>query len=736
MHSFIKKIANHFSFSSRTWIGAAFGMLLASTFLYLSYIYDLTQNDVNMADALIYFVVGLIAIAMLSACITLVFVIIASFPVIYQWSLVFFAWMVYYFFVPYETTEGVASIGLFTIISFSVMGGSLGYLLSFPKRNFARGCFALMIGTIGVLLLFVWLIGLNTAFEPSDTIYRAKANQLSLQVSNPSIIGPFKVSTICYGPAVHRGKKLVTDPMFLTETVDGSPFINGWDGVDGWLRTRYWGFDMTKLPLSGCVWYPQGDGPFPLVMIVHGNHEMSASSEKGYEYLGALWASRGFIAVSVDENFLNGSWTDLFNSLNEMPARGWLILENLALWRHWNEQEGHPFYHKVDLEKIALVGHSRGGEAIATATAFNRLEYYPGDGNIRFDYNFNIKALAAIAPVDGQYIPGGMKVELNDVDYFVMYGSHDADVRAFQGAAQYHRIGFTGNDYHFKSALYIYGANHGQFNTLWGSHDTGWPTITMFDLSELITPNRQQEIAKIYLTAFLEASLRGNKGYLPLFHFSRYGQQWLPETHYFNEFADSTFQYVEAKKTDIDIAATTLPGGVINGYNLAIWSQSRIILKDGTQLNPETFIGWDRQRRDPTYEITMPDPLPKDFILTPSDTLVMTIANSNNEAVDPDEMIDFTIELIDHQGNKAQLLLSSFDYLHPVIRANTMKAVYIDPLQQTEPVFQTFEFPLSEFIKNNQAFDVTMLKSITFVFNKSPVGLIILNSLAFAKKVT
>ena len=48
-------------------------------------------------------------------------------------------------------------------------------------------------------------------------------------------------------------------------------------------------------------------------MIVHGNHLMTDYSDPGYEYLGNLLASRGYIVVSVDENFLNGSpYDDLF----------------------------------------------------------------------------------------------------------------------------------------------------------------------------------------------------------------------------------------------------------------------------------------------------------------------------------------------------------------------------------------------------------------------------------------
>ncbi len=186
---------------------------------------------------------------------------------------------------------------------------------------------------------------------------------------------------------------------------DGSLLIDGWDGPDGWARTRFWGFDAKALPLQGTVWHPEGDGPFPLVLVVHGNHSMEDFSDPGYACLGELLASRGYVFVSVDENFLNGSILDLLGGPDggldeENDARGWLLLEHLRQWRAWNAEATSPFHSRVDLDRVALIGHSRGGEAVAVAAAFNRLPRYPDDGTLAFDYGFGIHAVAAIAPVN------------------------------------------------------------------------------------------------------------------------------------------------------------------------------------------------------------------------------------------------------------------------------------------------------------------------------------------------
>jgi hypothetical protein len=178
----------------------------------------------------------------------------------------------------------------------------------------------------------------------------------------------------------------------------------------------------------------------------------------------------------------------------------------------------------VDLEHIALIGHSRGGEAVVLANQFNQMGAFPDDATIPFDYHFHILAVAAIAPTEGTYLPRTSHVELRDQNYFVMGGSRDGDNgTSFPGQSQYSHTTFSGAIEAFKASIYIKDANHGQFNTSWGRNDA--PTVYKFltDERQILSGPAQRQVAKVYLTAFLNVTLKSQMAYRALFRDPRKG---------------------------------------------------------------------------------------------------------------------------------------------------------------------------------------------------------------------
>src|SRR5262249_53312086 len=141
-------------------------------------------------------------------------------------------------------------------------------------------------------------------------------------------------------------------------------------------------------------------------------------------------ASHGIIAVSIDAYDLTGpvpSW------INE---RADLILKHLEMWSHLNNSADFPSYPDpfgglfnghVDMTKISISGHSRGGEASVVAYTRNAMLATP----------FSINSVSSIAPVDnlGAVLPG--------VPYFVILPAADGDVTNLSGAQIYDRAGTT-----------------------------------------------------------------------------------------------------------------------------------------------------------------------------------------------------------------------------------------------------------------------------------------------------
>ena len=587
---------------------------------------------------------------------------------------------------------------------------------------------------------------------------------------NPGEKGSFAVKTMYYGSGTDKRRREFRDSVTIkTTTVDGSPFVTA-EPDNAKAREKDWGFGFSKLPINGRVWYPAGDGPFPLVLIVHGNHDPLDYSDPGYGYLGELLASRGFILVSVDENFING------NLRGESDGRAWLLLKHIENWKRWNDSTGSPFYHKVDMNNIGIMGHSRGGEAVGIAAAFNRLTHYPDDANVKFNFNFNIKAVFAIAPVDGQYKPAGTWTPVENVNYVVIHGSHDGDVSSFNGLRAYQRIKFTDGKPWFKSAWYVYRANHGQWNTVWGNKDNGPRSGRYLDLRGLITQDEQRQFSKVVIGAFMEATLHGKSEYLPIFRDHRVAGAWLPKTMYITRFQESGFKSLAAFEEDVDVTTGSTPGVTLSGDSLATWKENQLNLRSGANdpINTQVVtLGWNNHiRGDDTtklgkpasYTITLSDSLTQSLNVGRESSVYLSLAptdakpgprapardttkkadKSKAPAKKPDPKaakdstpVDLTVEVSDVAGHTARLPLSKFGVPRRPLQIHILRRR--DQEQQRYPtqyemVLQTYVMPLGDFVPASPQFDPSHLKSIRLVFDRLVAGTVVVDDIGVSSK--
>ena len=229
---------------------------------------------------------------------------------------------------------------------------------------------------------------------PSDA-----ATVLSHQVLDapyPAAPGAHAVRTLYYGSGTDRQRPEFRDSVAIrTPTVDASKLIDLGDEAKE--RNRYWGFTPDSFPLNARVWYPDGEGPFPLVLVVHGNHDPKDFSDPGYDYLGELLASRGYILASVDMNFVNGSIRE------ENDARGWLLLKHLQLWRDWARDPQNPFAGKVDMEAHRADGPFAGRGSGGTRRRIQSAPSLSGRCDARVGFRLR-------DPFDRCHRPGGRAV--------------------------------------------------------------------------------------------------------------------------------------------------------------------------------------------------------------------------------------------------------------------------------------------------------------------------------------
>lgn len=633
-------------------------------------------------------------------------------PRLYYGSLLFNLAAIYLIFYQEDQSVLISSIVTSVLIVIGIIGGLILGVLASRHVHYRT---KLTISSVLVLLLLIAALWPEQAQPDMKVSADSDGIIEEMSAADPSLAGSYEVQHFTYGSGNDYWQPEFGEQSdYITENVDASAYIKKWNQ----LRTKYWGFNEKSLPVNGRVWMPEGSGSFPLVLIVHGNHLMEDYSDDGYAYLGNLLASRGFIAVSVDENFLNYSvWTGIPD--NDMKVRAWMLLKHLQQIGVFAGDADSPFYQKVNFDKIALIGHSRGGQAVAMASDYQR--WFDSDAGLEGLEQYRIQAIAAIAPTDKKVDKA--LAELENINYLTLQGARDGDVSDFDGERQYVRTSFTtssgdGESY-FKASLYIGDANHSQFNTGWGRHDVSYPKGILLNRQGLLSPAEQRQIAKVYISAFLEATLHDKEQYTPLFVDYRQAIDWLPETSYFNRFESSSM--TAWARFDEDTNRITLPeGGTAEGEEV-IWREEEVKNRRNTGKGTKGIV---LERRDLSEEVStytmdweQGAPQPEGGI----GILSFAMADRSYELDNPGnfssinsdaEPMEIEIELETLDGVAVSLPLSQFMPLQPLPETRFTLHPWLDLhlsdgkyKQPTESVFQTFHLNLDAFTEADARFD-------------------------------
>ena len=601
-------------------------------------------------------------------------------------------------------------VGTLFVLSMAIGGAVYGHL----RHRWPAVIWFQLTGAVLIPLLTVlWLLWPGPGVITS---LRVDANDPGvISVPNPGLRGPMPTGYFTYGSGDDRRDEFGTNVDVLTPTVDGTGIWSGSGGAAAWWWETYWGFGLDTLPLNGRAWYPMGEGPYPLVLIVHGNHAAGRHSDPGYAYLGEHLASIGYIAVSVDENFLNGNL--LGDPLGkEMPLRAWLLTEHVAQWEHWNSSPDFLLASKVDLERVGVIGHSRGGEAAALAAAMLQEDCPPVDGRINPSLKENrISAVVAIAPSDASYHPCGSPTELQGTSYLTINGAMDADVGIFYGLAQYGRTQ-VGDSASFKAYAYLHRANHGQFNSLWGYGDLGLYDWLVLDRASLMTAAEQQQSAKVLMSSFLQAALGEQSEYREVFRRPDKYSAWLPDDLLVTRYQDGGLQVIDGRIASIE--ATVKTTGLVTNQS------SRLTLRaDGySQYEYARNLVWDSGPASLAYE----------FATSVDFTAVAFVTFDLTSASDDYRPGEITLTLVAGDNIEATVPADIATRLRPPLETHLLKLPGMPGLGEfenwtwrAERVLQTYEIPLEAFMVANPNIDPSAVIELRFDLGDTSGALLI-----------
>lgn len=325
------------------------------------------------------------------------------------------------------------------------------------------------------------------------------------------------------------------------------------------------GFGRVRTDIRGRIYLPTGKGPFPLVVLLHGNHGtcgvatgegnprldinvdftttgrcpngyVEVPSYRGYDDTARLLASHGYAVTSINANRgITGRNGDSADG-GLIYARGNLVLRHIEELYKWSRDgesalltadPGLDLKAKLDLSKVGLMGHSRGGEGVRYAYNIYNNGTTSSKWKTRIP-NLKFQGIFEIGPVDMGTNNGRTKMEASGVAWNVLIPGCDKDVFDFSGVNAYERMLANINDGEPKSVFTVWGANHNFFNTEWQVSDadhacTGtqtplwdvdaeplpstWSDIDPVARAGLVGSEAQIGISKALMLAFFDSHL-------------------------------------------------------------------------------------------------------------------------------------------------------------------------------------------------------------------------------------
>jgi len=467
-----------------------------------------------------------------------------------------------------------------------------------------------------------------------------------------------------------------------------------------------------KMPykLRGIMAVPVGEGPFPVVLITHGSHENLDETKRfdtGYDYLVKALAQNGYAAISMDM-LMPYIWT--YGDDDDMEKSIAVADEHIkSLLKASGGEVLYPIdlTNRTDMDKIALIGHSRGGETIFQIAEKQR------------ENGINIETLLSIAP------SWDISREFPDVSATIIVPQYDGDVTRLDGIALYdYLVNNNNGDY---SVTFLMGANHNFFNRNIERDDSTFHEVE--NGHSALSRQEQEEFLVNYAVDFLDVSFGIEDRFYQL-------SQPQPNKMYGLDISRSVHFNSAISLTDMTAAGNFSSDTAVVKHVVDSWffKEDHILIDTVTiglidenlnqiNLNRDLIsIEWDNM--DSIVNII---PLKSDFNgkNALSIHLVLDSASALNRT---DEALQFTIILRDTEGNAASVVTAAGQNILSCYPGRLVKTQLTDSiLEYWQPAtpLGTLNIPLSLF----EGVNLTAIKSIELLFDQNDSGSIFIGGI-------
>ncbi|AIS62042.1 alpha/beta hydrolase [Listeria ivanovii] len=474
---------------------------------------------------------------------------------------------------------------------------------------------------------------------------------------------------------------------------------------------------------QGVLTFPKNQKNVPLVVIIHGRHNISDMENipeeenyyKGFTYLAQNLSRQGYAVISIDVNAEH-------NEKNTDDAKDYGNSENFerlitiykehikGLTKAVNGDTaiyGSNITNKINLSDVTLLGHSRGGQGIDfLATDLQK----SGDDSI--------KGLISLTPSknlkDAPY---------TDVPHGFVIAEYDLDVSNLEGQVSFDELKANKNRKSFANNVFLRGGNHYYFSR---KLDLGMsqniPTDNILKKNTIDRKQHEMFITK-YTTEFLDVihnkiKPTNNFNASKIAPASMYGMKVMSSMYVSN----SKTIFSANKKTKIstsDAKAQYVVESVNENDNTARFFKHPIESEFNTNGPNLNLLNLKWTKKDGYATIQMNDTNFNEF-----STIRFSIAQDSTDKINQAKDQGMTIVFEDNKGKEAKIVMDNktpaLNYLYGVEFKLSETSEWLGYTPLTD-----LRIPL-DLIKG---IDMNKIESISFLFNQTDQGSIMLQDI-------